>query len=111
MESLLHVAKFGGTSVGTPERVRRAVELVVDGPEGRRVVVASAFGGVTDLLLDAIVADVASLDDTKIPDTISLANINAEVDTAVEVAAGHRWSCSLMPPNASESTPKARYHS
>lgn len=52
----LHVAKFGGTSVGTPGRVRRAVELVTDGPEGRRVVVASAFGGVTDRLLDAIAA-------------------------------------------------------
>ncbi|MEM6327602.1 MAG: bifunctional aspartate kinase/homoserine dehydrogenase I [Bacteroidota bacterium] len=51
-----HVAKFGGTSVGTPERVRRVVDLAT-GPEtdgDRRVVVVSAFGGVTDDLLAAI---------------------------------------------------------
>ncbi|HIG75373.1 MAG TPA: bifunctional aspartate kinase/homoserine dehydrogenase I [Bacteroidetes bacterium] len=51
-----HVAKFGGTSVGTPERVRRAVSLATgDETAGdRRVVVVSAFGGVTDDLLAAI---------------------------------------------------------
>ena len=55
-----HVAKFGGTSVGTPERVRRVVELVVrDEVPGRRVVVSSAFGGVTDRLLAAVDAAVA----------------------------------------------------
>ena len=54
-----HVAKFGGTSVGTPERVRRVVELAMGEGEGqRRVVVSSAFGGVTDRLLDAITAAV-----------------------------------------------------
>lgn len=55
-----HVAKFGGTSVGTPERVRRAVELATAGDGAhRRVVVSSAFGGVTDRLLAAIDAAVA----------------------------------------------------
>ena len=55
-----HVAKFGGTSVGTPERVRRVVELAMaDGAGHRRVVVSSAFGGVTDRLLAAIDAAVA----------------------------------------------------
>ncbi|MDX1440296.1 MAG: aspartate kinase, partial [Rubricoccaceae bacterium] len=48
------VSKFGGTSVGSPERVREVVELVVRNGEGRKAVVASAFGGVTDRLLDAI---------------------------------------------------------
>ena len=51
-----HVAKFGGTSVGTPERVRRVAALAT-GTETdpyRRVVVVSAFGGVTDELLRAI---------------------------------------------------------
>jgi aspartokinase/homoserine dehydrogenase 1 len=53
----VHVAKFGGTSVGTPERVRRVVELSAGTPEHyRRVVVASAFGGVTDRLLAALQA-------------------------------------------------------
>ena len=56
----VHVAKFGGTSVGTPERVRRVVELATHEPfDGRRVVVSSAFGGVTDRLLAAIDAAVA----------------------------------------------------
>ncbi|MDX1531530.1 MAG: aspartate kinase, partial [Rhodothermales bacterium] len=51
------VAKFGGTSVATPERVRRVVDLVAAMPDGvRPVVVSSAFGGVTDRLLAAIVA-------------------------------------------------------
>jgi hypothetical protein len=43
-------------------------------------------GGRLDLIIDAILADTASLDGTKIPDTISLANINAEVDTALNTA-------------------------
>ncbi|MDT0633182.1 aspartate kinase [Rubrivirga litoralis] len=62
----VHVDKFGGTSVATPERVRRVVEIVAggvgEGPRGegagRRVVVTSAFGGVTDRLLDAVEAAV-----------------------------------------------------
>ena len=57
----IHVAKFGGTSVGTPDRVRRVVELATgaDTAGHRRVVVSSAFGGVTDRLLAAIDAAVA----------------------------------------------------
>ena len=54
----IHVAKFGGTSVATPERMRRVVDLVMEdareGPEMRRVVVTSALGGVTDRLLGAL---------------------------------------------------------
>lgn len=40
-------------------------------------------GGRLDLIVDAILADTDSLDSTKIPNTLSLANINAEVDTAI----------------------------
>ena len=55
----VHVAKFGGTSVGTPDRVRRVVALAMETPPThRRVVVSSAFGGVTDRLLAAIAAAV-----------------------------------------------------
>jgi hypothetical protein len=43
-------------------------------------------GGRLDLLIDAILADTDSLDTTKIPDVLSLANINAEVDTALNTA-------------------------
>jgi aspartokinase/homoserine dehydrogenase 1 len=54
-----HVEKFGGTSVATPERIRRAVELVQPSADSsdkdaRRVVVVSALGGVTDELLALI---------------------------------------------------------
>ena len=49
------VAKFGGTSVGTPERIGEVVRLVAAMPETvRPVVVSSALGGVTDRLLAAI---------------------------------------------------------
>ncbi|MEM1042659.1 MAG: bifunctional aspartate kinase/homoserine dehydrogenase I [Bacteroidota bacterium] len=51
----VRIAKFGGTSVATPERVREVVRLVAAMPE-RRAVVTSAFGGVTDQLLGAIQA-------------------------------------------------------
>jgi bifunctional aspartokinase / homoserine dehydrogenase 1 len=49
------VMKFGGTSVGTPESMAQAVEIVrqslADWP--RLVVVTSALSGVTNLLLDS----------------------------------------------------------
>ena len=53
------VAKFGGTSVATPERIRRVVEIVrASGADleagARRVVVVSALGGVTDDLIAAL---------------------------------------------------------
>lgn len=54
-----HVYKFGGSSVATPERIRRVVSLVRAEPEARRVVVVSALGGVTDGLLAAIEAATA----------------------------------------------------
>ena len=58
MKPQTHVEKFGGTSVATPERIRRAVELVQPGADSsedaRRVVVVSALGGVTDELIALI---------------------------------------------------------
>ena len=55
-----HVSKFGGTSVSTPDRIRRVVELVTATPaEGRKVVVVSALGGTTDDLLTALDAALA----------------------------------------------------
>jgi len=53
----LLIMKFGGTSVGTAERIRQAARLVER--EARRrpvVVVVSAMAGVTDLLLRAVEA-------------------------------------------------------
>lgn len=49
------VMKFGGTSVGSPESIRAAAELVVThlAQWPRTVVVVSALSGITNLLLDA----------------------------------------------------------
>ncbi|MEM9666771.1 MAG: bifunctional aspartate kinase/homoserine dehydrogenase I [Bacteroidota bacterium] len=50
-----HVAKFGGSSVATAERIQRVVRLMQAAPaEAQHVVVVSALGGVTDQLLAAI---------------------------------------------------------
>ena len=46
------VMKFGGTSVGVPERFENAVRLVVERADRRPVVVVSALSGVTNLLVD-----------------------------------------------------------
>jgi aspartate kinase len=50
----LIVMKFGGTSVGTPERMKCAAELIAEHSKQVEVVaVVSAMGGVTDLLIKA----------------------------------------------------------
>jgi aspartokinase/homoserine dehydrogenase 1 len=48
------VLKFGGTSVGSPSAIRKLISVVCDGDHsGRtRVVVVSAFSGVTDQLIE-----------------------------------------------------------
>jgi bifunctional aspartokinase / homoserine dehydrogenase 1 len=66
------VMKFGGTSVGTPEAMNRAAQIVTgalpDWP--RLVVVVSALAGVTNLLLDsasqAARGDLSNLDAAEI---------------------------------------------
>jgi aspartokinase/homoserine dehydrogenase 1 len=45
----MRIAKFGGTSVGSPESIRALVGIVRD--RGQSVVVVSAFSGVTDALI------------------------------------------------------------
>jgi aspartate kinase len=47
------VMKFGGTSVGTPERIKTVYDIVALNISKKPVVVVSAAGGVTDLLLKA----------------------------------------------------------
>lgn len=47
--------KFGGSSVGAPDRVARVVELILrEYEESRLAIVASAMGDTTDWILDAI---------------------------------------------------------
>ncbi|WP_020529148.1 bifunctional aspartate kinase/homoserine dehydrogenase I [Flexithrix dorotheae] len=48
----MRVLKFGGTSVGTPERILQVIEIVKDALQKEKVaVVVSAFGGITDQLI------------------------------------------------------------
>src|SRR5947209_2744053 len=55
MKSAVCVLKFGGTSVGSGERIRRVADIVVntlrDPDEAFPVVVVSAMSGITDQLL------------------------------------------------------------
>jgi len=52
-EIAIEVHKFGGTSVGSPERIARVARIVRDAARDARVcVVCSAMGGATDTLLE-----------------------------------------------------------
>ncbi|HEU5146957.1 MAG TPA: aspartate kinase, partial [Chryseosolibacter sp.] len=44
------VMKFGGTSVGKPERLRKVADLVLSTP-GKKIVVLSALSGTTNALV------------------------------------------------------------
>ncbi|HEV2073745.1 MAG TPA: aspartate kinase [Thermomicrobiales bacterium] len=48
----MRVLKFGGTSVGNARRVRESARIALNTP-GTNVIVVSASGGVTNLLIDA----------------------------------------------------------
>ena len=50
----MKVLKFGGSSVGTPAALAN-VKKIVESTPGKKVVVVSALGGVTDLLLSTAV--------------------------------------------------------
>ncbi len=50
----LIVMKFGGTSVGSAERIRRSTATVAESAHHRIVVAVSALSGVTDLILKSI---------------------------------------------------------
>lgn len=61
----MKVMKFGGTSVGTVESLSNVKKIVEETP-GRKVVVVSALGGITDLLIStarlAVADDIRYLD-------------------------------------------------
>lgn len=61
----MKVLKFGGTSVGTAESLSN-VKRIVESTPGRKVVVVSALGGITDMLIAtaklAVADDIAYLD-------------------------------------------------
>ncbi len=47
------VMKFGGTSVGTPARIRNCAEIVLERADQKPLVVVSALSGITDELIGA----------------------------------------------------------
>ena len=50
----MQVLKFGGTSVANAENIKKVIAIVADTVKKEKsIVVVSALGGVTDLLLDA----------------------------------------------------------
>jgi aspartokinase/homoserine dehydrogenase 1 len=52
--SAVVVHKFGGTSLADAACVRRVAEIIAARPESRRLVVVSAMGGVTNMLVRAV---------------------------------------------------------
>ena len=48
---MITVMKFGGTSVGSPEALKRAVEIIVN-EKNSKIVVASAMSGITNFLVN-----------------------------------------------------------
>ena len=55
----MKVLKFGGTSVGTSERMRNVLNIVEDTREGNVVIVLSAMSGTTNKLkqIDAFIEE------------------------------------------------------
>ena len=50
----MQVLKFGGTSVANAQNIKKVIAIVSDAVKKEQsIVVVSALGGVTDLLLDA----------------------------------------------------------
>ena len=47
----MKVLKFGGSSVATPARIQSVIEIVKPYLQGEVAIVFSAFGGVTDMLI------------------------------------------------------------
>ncbi len=45
------ILKFGGTSVGSPQRIREVAHLVAQNPEEVQIVVLSAMSGTTNALV------------------------------------------------------------
>jgi len=83
--------KFGGTSVGSPERIETAARLIAHSAQSHSVVVIlSAMSKVTDLLLDTLnLAEQGQLEDVE-------ANL-------VSLRQRHREACAaLLPPEAQE---------
>jgi aspartokinase/homoserine dehydrogenase 1 len=84
----LLVMKFGGTSMGTADRIRIAADLIAKGCETRPVIaVVSAMSRITDLLLDTM----------KHAEAGDRAGLNANIE---QLANRHRAACRELLPEA-----------
>ena len=96
MKNLL-VMKFGGTSVGSAERMRVAARLSAEQRKKRPlVIVVSAMSGVTDLLLDA----------TKHAEAGDPAGLAA---TIRKLSERHEQACRELLPRAAQKSVPRRY--
>ena len=77
----MKVLKFGGTSVGSPENIKK-VKAILESQEAGCAVVVSAFGGVTDQIIAT--AGMASKRDPKFKEVlISLRERHVEAVNAL----------------------------
>ena len=77
------VLKFGGTSVGSPERFNRVIDIVHQKAARHRVVVvASALSGVTDQLVEAAdAAPTSSAEREELVRTLRRRHVHHALDT------------------------------
>ncbi|UJH66970.1 bifunctional aspartate kinase/homoserine dehydrogenase I [Allomuricauda sp. SCSIO 65647] len=65
----MRVLKFGGTSVANAENIKRVKSIVANTATDKVLVVVSAFGGITDLLIETL--ELASKNDSKYKELFS----------------------------------------
>jgi aspartate kinase len=115
MSRPIQVMKFGGTSVGSAERIRSAAAIAVETSKSRAVVVVvSAMSGVTNTLIAA--AQKAATGDEGATETLARTlrekhheavgklisgvemrrDLLAEIDALIERAANHCRGCALL---------------
>ncbi|HUX41325.1 MAG TPA: bifunctional aspartate kinase/homoserine dehydrogenase I [Rectinemataceae bacterium] len=85
----MKVLKFGGTSVGSPDAIRRVVDIALENPGA--IVVVSALGGVTDAIIGTAREAVAAVDGDATAWTERFEGIaKRHQDTLAAVASGPR---------------------
>ena len=71
----MKVLKFGGTSVGSVESIEKLIDIVHQ--SGERIIVVSAFSGVTDMLISAVNRAALSGDYTDLLESLKIRHFGA----------------------------------
>ncbi|KAL5714022.1 Bifunctional aspartokinase/homoserine dehydrogenase 1 [Ranunculus cassubicifolius] len=79
------VHKFGGTCVGTPERIKNVAEIIVSDDSERKLVVVSAMSKVTDMMY-SLIEKAQSRDDSYV--AVLDALLQKHIDTAQDLLDG-----------------------